>query len=148
MKFAMNAPGVSNTATLYTLLKSAGLSYSDVETVNLPFPEHVLALKRSDAATRFMRAYIRAVRFYNGALQNGKLQGPNAEEVMQILSEATPIKSREIYQAITPTGMNPDGRVNKESLAYDLAFYAEQGLINGKVDLHQLIDMSFVESAL
>jgi len=198
MKFAMNAPGVSNTATLYTLLKSAGLSYSDVETVNLPFPEHVVALKnksvdasvsvepgpaiairngdavllkpddeilpyhqiavllyseefalkRSDAATRFMRAYIRAVRFYNGALQNGKLQGPNAEEVMQILSEATPIKSREIYQAITPTGMNPDGRVNKESLAYDLAFYAEQGLINGKVDLDQLIDMSFVESAL
>jgi len=45
MKFAMNAPGVSNTATLYTLLKSAGLSYSDVETVNLPFPEHVVALK-------------------------------------------------------------------------------------------------------
>jgi NitT/TauT family transport system substrate-binding protein len=67
---------------------------------------------------------------------------------MQILSEATPIKSREIYQAITPTGMNPDGRVNKDSLAYDLAVYSEQGLINGKVDLNQLIDMSFVESAL
>src|SRR5262245_10945522 len=45
MKFAMNAPGVSNTATLYTLLKSVGLKYSDVETVNLPFPEHVVALK-------------------------------------------------------------------------------------------------------
>ena len=27
--------------------------------------------------------------------------------------------------------MNPDGRVNKESLAYDLAFYTEQGLIKG-----------------
>ena len=123
MKFAMNAPGVSNTATLYTLLKSAGLKYSDVETVNLPFPEHVVALKnksvdasasvepgpaiaikngdailvksddeilpnhqiavllyaedfaskRPELAKKFMRAYIRAVRFYNDALKNGKL---------------------------------------------------------------------------
>ncbi|MFL5106195.1 MAG: ABC transporter substrate-binding protein, partial [Xanthobacteraceae bacterium] len=38
MKFAMNAPGVSNTSTLNTLLKSAGLKYSDVETVDLPLP--------------------------------------------------------------------------------------------------------------
>src|SRR5204863_5556504 len=33
MKFAMNAPGVSNTSTLNTLLKYVGLNYSDVETV-------------------------------------------------------------------------------------------------------------------
>jgi NitT/TauT family transport system substrate-binding protein len=198
MKFAMNAPGVSNTSTLYTLLKSVGLAYSDVETVNLPFPEHVIALKnksvdasvsvepgpaiaikngdavllksddevlpyhqiavllysedfalkRPEIATRFMRAYIRAVRFYNGALHNGKLAGPNADEVIQILSEATPIKSREIYQSITPTGMHPDGKVNKDSLAYDLAFYTEQGLIHGKIDFDQLIDTSFADSAL
>jgi NitT/TauT family transport system substrate-binding protein len=198
MKFAMNAPGVSNTSTLYTLLKSVGLAYPDVETVNLPFPEHVVALKnksvdasvsvepgpaiaikngdavllkgddeilpyhqiavllysedfavkRTEAATRFMRAYVRAVRFYNGALKDGRLDGPNADEVIQILSESTPIKSREIYKSITPTGMNPDGRVNKESLAYDLAFYTEQGLIHRKIDLDQLIDMSFVESVL
>src|SRR5262249_25679913 len=45
MKFAMNAPGVSNTSTLNTLLKSAGLRYSDVETVDLPLPDHVAALK-------------------------------------------------------------------------------------------------------
>ena len=198
MKFAMNAPGVSNTATLYTLLKSVGLKYSDVETVNMPFPEHVVALKnksvdasasvepgpaiaikngdavlvksddeilpnhqiavllysedfarkRPEAAKRFMRAYIRAVRFYNGALKNGKLDGPNADEVIAILSEATPIKSREIYKLITPTGMNPDGRVNKESLAYDLAFYSEQGLIKGRVNLDDVVDGSFVEAVL
>lgn len=198
MKFAMNAPGVSNTATLYTLLKSAGLKYADVETINLPFPEHVVALKnksvdasasvepgptiaikngdavlvksddeilpnhqiavllysedfalkRPEAAKRFMRAYIRAVRFYNGALKNGKLDGPNADEVIAILSESTSIKSREIYKSITPTGMNPDGRVNKASLAYDLAFYAEQGLIKGQVNLDAVVDNSFVEAVL
>jgi NitT/TauT family transport system substrate-binding protein len=198
MKFAMNAPGVSNTSTLNTLLQFAGLKYSDVETVDLPLPDHVAALKnksvdasasvepgpalairngdavlvksddeilpnhqiavllyseefafkRADGARRFMRAYIRAVRFYNGALQNGRLDGPNADDVIAILSEATPIKGRDIYKLITPTGMNPDGRVNKASLAHDLAFYTGQGLIKGAVDLDQVVDGSFVEAVL
>src|SRR5256884_9737101 len=198
MKFAMNAPGVSNTSTLNTLLQSAGLKYSAVETVDLPLPDHVAALKnksvdasasvepgpalavrngdavlvksddeilpnhqiavllyseefafkRADDARRFMRAYIRAVRFYNGALQNGRLDGRNADDVIAILSEATPIKGRDIYKLITPTGMNPDGRVNKASLAHDLAFYTGQGLIKGAVDLDQVVDGSFVEAVL
>jgi NitT/TauT family transport system substrate-binding protein len=198
MRFAMNAPGVSNTATLNTLLKSAGLSYADVETIDMPLPDHVAALRnkavdaaasvepaaaiavrngdavvirsddeilpnhqiavllyaedfarrRTEAANRFMRAYLRAIRFYNGALRGGRLDGPNAEEVIAILSDSTPIKSREIYRTMTPTGINPDGRVNTQSLASDLAFYASQGLIRGNVELDAIIDGSFIESAL
>jgi NitT/TauT family transport system substrate-binding protein len=198
MKFAMNAPGVSNTSTLNTLLKSVGLRYADVLTVDMPLPDHVVALKNKsvdasasvepgpalaiangeavlvksddeilpnhqiavllyaegfaqrhiEPARRFMRAYLRAVRFYNGALKDGRLDGPNADEVIAILSAATPIKSRDIYKAITPTGINPDGKVNRESLAHDLAFYAEQGLIKGRVDLGEVVDDSFVAAAL
>jgi len=43
---------------------------------------------------------------------------------------------------------NPDGHVNKASLAYDLAFYAEQALIKGRVDLDGVIDSSFVAAAI
>ena len=197
MKFAMNAPGVSNTATLNALLKSVGLKYSDVDTINMPFPDHVAALankgvdasasvepgptiaikngfavlvkaddeiiphhqiavllysenfvKKPDVARRFMRAYLRGVRFYNGALQDGRMAGPNADEVIAILAESTPIKDAAIYKAITPTGMNPDGRVNAKSLAEDLAFYREQRLITGDIKVEQVIDDSFVEAAL
>jgi NitT/TauT family transport system substrate-binding protein len=198
LRFAMSAPGVSNTSTLNTLLKSVGLKYSDVQTVDLPFPDHVVALKnrsveasasvepgpaiavkngdavviksddeilpnhqiavllysedfalkRRSEAVRFMRAYIRAVRFYNDALKDGRLAGPNADEVIAILSEATPIKARAIYEAIKPTGMNPDGRVNKDSLAYDLAFYTEQGLIKGMIELDDVLDPSFVDTVV
>ncbi len=197
MKFAMNAPGVSNTATLNALLKSAGLHYSDVDTVNLPFPDHVAALKNKsvdasasvepgpaiaikngfatllksddqiipyhqiavllfsekfaaqpDLARRFMRAYLRAVRFYNGALRDGHMAGPNADQVISILAEATSIKDPAIYRDITPTGMNPDGQVNVQSLADDLQFYREQGLIQGDVKLDQIVDQSFVAAAV
>jgi NitT/TauT family transport system substrate-binding protein len=106
------------------------------------------ALRQKEIATRFMRAYIRAVRFYNDALKEGRLEGTTADEVIAILSEATPIKNRDIYKSITPTGMNPDGRVNKASLAYDLAFYREQGLVKSAVDLDHVVDGSFVETTL
>jgi len=197
MKFAMNAPGVSNTATLNAILKSAGLKYSDVDTVNMPFPDHVAALgnkgvdasasvepgptiaikngfavlvkaddeiipnhqiavllysenfgKTPEVAKKFMRAYLKGVRFYNGALKDGRMTGPNADEVIAILSESTPIKDPAIYKAITPTGMNPDGKVNVQSLADDLAFYKEQGLITGDIRADQVVDHSFVEAAL
>jgi NitT/TauT family transport system substrate-binding protein len=197
MRFAMNAPGVSNTATLNALLKSAGLRYSDVETVNMPFPDHVAALKNkavdatasvepgpaiaikngfaallksddeiipyhqiavliysekffqnSGVARRFMRAYLRAVRFYNGALQHGRLAGPNAGEVVEILSASTPIKDPAIYRAITPTGMNPDGRVNTQSLADDLHFYAEQGLVDRSFRLDEIVDQTYADAAV
>src|SRR4029077_12743103 len=64
MKFAMNAPGVSNTSTLNTLLKSAGLKYSDVETVDMPLPDHVAALKNKsvDASASVEPAPALAVR--------------------------------------------------------------------------------------
>jgi NitT/TauT family transport system substrate-binding protein len=193
----MNAPGVSNTATLNALLKSVGLKYSDVDTVNMPFPDHVAALgnkgvdasasvepgptiaikngfavlvkgddeiipnhqiavllysenfgNRPDVAKKFMRAYLKGVRFYNGALQDGRMIGPNADEVITILAESTPIKDPAVYKAITPTGMNPDGKVNIQSLADDLAFYKEQNLITGDIRAEQVVDHSFVEAAL
>ena len=95
-----------------------------------------------------MRAYLRAVRFYNGALQDGHMAGPNADEVMAILAASTPIKDPAIYKSITPTGMNPDGHVNIKSLADDLQFYREQGLIESSVKLDELVDHSFVDAVL
>src|SRR5262249_793792 len=100
------------------------------------------AAKQPAAARALMRAYIRAVRFYNGALENGRLDGPNADEVIAILAEATPIKSREIYKLITPTDIHPDARVNKHSLAYDLAFLVGPGLDKGTVNLDDAVDGS------
>lgn len=42
--------------------------------------------------------------------------------------------------------MNPDGRVNVHSLADDMQFYREQGLIAGDVNLGELVDHSFVDA--
>ena len=50
---------------------------------------------RPEHALKFMRAYIRAVREYNDALKDGRIAGPNADEVISILTEYTFIKDAE-----------------------------------------------------
>lgn len=104
--------------------------------------------KQSSTARRFMRAYIKAVRDYNDALQDGKLAGPGAEEIIGILTQSTSIKDAEVYRTITPNGCNPDGRVNQASLKKDLEYFQARGLLKEKVNLHQVVDQTFVEAVV
>ncbi len=82
-------------------------------------------------ALKFMRAYIRAVREYNDALKDGRIAGPNADEVISVLTEYTFIKDAKIHRSITPAAIDPDGRMSLEGLRNDLAFFKEQKLIAG-----------------
>lgn len=121
------------------------------------YPNHQLAVilyggnfikDQPDAAHRFMRAYIRAVRDYNDALSAGHLAGPNADEVIATLTEYTPIKDPAIFRAINTQGCNPDGRVDEPSLRNDLEFFKQQGEIKGNVTVEQVVDHSFADAAV
>jgi NitT/TauT family transport system substrate-binding protein len=106
------------------------------------------AHERQDAAMAYMRAYLKAVRFYNDALAGGGLKGPTAEAVIKILTDSTPVKDAAIYRAISPQGCNPDGHVNVASLEKDFAFYKTQGWIEGEVKVTDLVDDSFAAAAV
>ncbi len=121
------------------------------------YPNHQLAVvlysgqfikQNPDAAKRFMRAYLRAARDYNDALKGGRIAGPNAGEIIAILTEYTNIKDPKVYGAITPQGTNPDGRVHEASLKNDLAFFKEEGQVKGNVSVEQVLDMQFVEAVV
>jgi len=101
-----------------------------------------------EVAAGFMRAYLRGVRVYNDALKDGKIAGRGADEVLAILTEFTAIKDAAIYRAITPSACNPNGSVAMDSLRKDFAFFTEQGLIEGKITVEQVVDNSFVEAAV
>lgn len=106
------------------------------------------ALERPEAAHRFMRAYLRGVRDYNDALKDGRIAGANATEIISILTEYTQIKDPNVYRVITPNACSPNGMVNEVSLNNDLQFFKNEGLIQGKVSVGQVVDHSFVEAAL
>lgn len=91
---------------------------------------------------KFMRAYIRGVRYYNDNLHDGHIQGPNADEVIKILAAGIGAPES-LFQKITPNAMNPDAHVNLASMRDDLAFYKEQGFIEGQITADAVVDDSF-----
>jgi NitT/TauT family transport system substrate-binding protein len=178
-------------------MKQAGLTLDDVRTVNLAYPDHVLALQNgsvdasvttepsgtlsilkgyavevssddkarpghaiaqilysekmatnADLGKRFMRAYLRSVRYYYGALKGGRLAGPNADEIISVLTEFTAIKDPKVFRTIVPNGVNPDGRIDIKTLKEDQAIYKERGWMTADVAVEQVLDMSFVEAAV
>jgi NitT/TauT family transport system substrate-binding protein len=103
---------------------------------------------RPQVARKFMRAYLRGVRDYNRALVNGAIAGPGADEVLDILTEYTAIKDKEMYRSIVPHATNPDGRVNVASMKKDYAFFKEQGLVTTTATVDQVVDHSFVDAVV
>ena len=103
--------------------------------------------KRPEVAQRYMKAYLRGQRFYNDALKGGLIAGPNADEVVAILTEMTEIKDPKIYRSIAPQGAEPDGKLNMPGLRKDLDFYRTQGWIEGAVTVEQAVDGSFAAKA-
>lgn len=101
-----------------------------------------------DVGLRFMRAYLRAVRYYNLALAHGKLAGPNADDVVKILLASLPIRDPAIFRKVTPSGDNPNGHVYLDSMRTDFAYFKAQGYIQGAVRPEDIVDDSFVTEAL
>jgi ABC-type nitrate/sulfonate/bicarbonate transport system substrate-binding protein len=100
---------------------------------------------RTDAAQRFMIAYVRSMRDYNDAF--GKGQG--RAEVAQILAKHTTVKDLGLYDRMIPAGLDPDGRLNVAGIRDDVALFGRQGCITGDVaDIGRVVDESFVNYAL
>ena len=49
---------------------------------------------------------------------------------------------------MTPVGLNPDGWVNVDGLIDDQQFYLHNGAVPTPVDMHALVDHTYVEAAL
>ena len=123
-------------------------SYYPRQTVAVVLYGDQFMKKRTEIAHRFMAAYLKGVRFYNGALKDGHFGGPNAEELIDILVQKTRYKDKALYQKVTPNGCDPDGHVYVPSLQTDLDFWREQKFVEGKVGVPDVLDHSWVDEAL
>lgn len=104
--------------------------------------------KDPDLPRKAMRAYIRGARDYNDAIKDGKLTGPKADEIIAILTKATPEKDAAIYKQMTANGCDPDGGLNVPSLKLDYQFFKDQGLLTSDVSVDQVVDQSYAQAAV
>jgi NitT/TauT family transport system substrate-binding protein len=98
----------------------------------------------TDAAKRYMVAYVRALRDYHRAF----VKGERRDEIVALLARAGTVKDVELYQKIVMPGLNPDGYVDLAALERDQATFLSLGQIQAPLPMDQLVDHSFVEYAL
>jgi NitT/TauT family transport system substrate-binding protein len=119
--------------------------YPNQQTAVVLFSEQFL--KNTDAASRFMRAYLRAARFYNDALKDGHFFGDRGEEVVDILSRYSSVKDKALLRRISPSAIDSSGQVDMRSLAIDVAFFVQHGWVKDPDILKRAVDLSVVTTA-
>jgi NitT/TauT family transport system substrate-binding protein len=121
--------------------------YPDQQTAVVLYSE-LFMRERPQVAHKFMRAYIKAVREYNDALKDGKLAGPNAEEVISILTEYTFIKDANTHRQITPAAIDPDGKLSMAGLRNDLMFFKQLKLLQDPtMTVERIVDTNIAAKA-
>ena len=100
-----------------------------------------------DEAKKFMVALVKAMRFYNDALKDGHIAGPNADEVIKILTEYSFIKDPAVHRAIISQAVDPDGKLDMPSLKMAWQFFVDTKQIDGSVKVEDVVDLSYVHEA-
>lgn len=142
-------PTVSELVKAGTAVRFTGNDafYPDAQTAVILYSGN-FAKTRKDVATRFMTAYIRAVRDYNDALQDGHLAGPGADDLIAIFVRYGSIKDPALLKSMITHGVNPDGWVNVDSMKKDWTFFKAHDQVKGLVTVDDVLDHSFVTAAL
>jgi NitT/TauT family transport system substrate-binding protein len=99
--------------------------------------------QHAEAAERFLVAYLRGVRDYVATMQGGADRTP----IYRILAEYTPLKDLDLYAALAPANLSPDGALSIDSLRADQEFWVQRGLVPQPVDLTSAIDLHYLEAA-
>jgi len=124
---------VAGDDVVYPNQQSAAIMYSPVFIEK--HPEHAKA---------FMVAYVKGLRDYNDAFE----KNIGKDEIISILTKSTRIKDRKIYTKVAPVGLDPNGKVNIESLRNDSRWYFERGYLKKLPDIDTIVDLSFAEYAV
>ncbi|HRK07279.1 MAG TPA: ABC transporter substrate-binding protein [Pseudobdellovibrionaceae bacterium] len=105
------------------------------------------AAEKTEISKKFMRAYVRACRAYNEALEAGP-QSAEFQKVIESLMKWTTVKDREVYARMQPAGLERNCRLNMGSLKDDAAYYVSQGYLKSMPDLGRIAPSRYVDEAV
>jgi NitT/TauT family transport system substrate-binding protein len=142
-------PALTNTLKTGSavMFSRVGQFYPDQQSAGVIYGASFIKSK-PETAKKFIRAFVRGARFYNDAIANGVFEGPTAPEVISILTKYSLTKDPNVYKVTIPPAIDPNGRLNVESMRKDWQFFKDTHQIDGSVTVDQILDTSFVEDAL
>jgi NitT/TauT family transport system substrate-binding protein len=103
--------------------------------------------EQPENARKFMVALVKAIRYYDGSLKDGHIGGPNADELINILTQYSFIKDPAVHRAIVSQAIDPDGALNIPSLQMAWQFFVDTKQIDGSVKVSDVVDLSYAHAA-
>ena len=103
-------------------------------------------LERPEVARAFAVGWVRGARDYERA----RTAGDGLDAVAAALAKYNrqePTLVATLMRENRVTGADPNGRVNVESMQYDLAWYRERGYVEREISLPDFVDMQFADYA-
>jgi NitT/TauT family transport system substrate-binding protein len=100
-----------------------------------------------DAASRFLAAYLRGLRFYYSAYFTAS-NPAGKEDVIQSITKHTPNKDPRAVAAMGMTGVDPNGALDEKDLQKFQDFFLKAGTQKTPVEFSQLIDRTYLNAAL
>jgi NitT/TauT family transport system substrate-binding protein len=128
---------------LYSIMLRSDELYPDLQSGFVLYSDDFIH-NHNDAGRRWMVAYLRGVRDWIDAFD--KHQG--FDDVVDILTHATNVKDKALYDKIVSSSMDPNGRLNVATLIDAQDWFAAHGYIPQKIDVPTLIDYQFVDYAV
>lgn len=104
---------------------------------------HAFWSERPDEARRYLVAHLRAVRDYHNAFAHDV----GRDAMIDLLARQSG-EARSTVEQTPPVELNPDGYIDTKSVAEDLDWYAEQGVLAKPIAAERLVDYRFQEAAL
>ncbi len=99
--------------------------------------------ERNDVARRWMVAYLKGLHDYMDAVK----KGIGKEAMFEILARNTTLKDMSLYSQVGWANLDPNGRMNLESLDDQVRWYFDKGLIRTLPDMKSIVDLQYVEYA-
>lgn len=99
---------------------------------------------RPDEAVRYIAGYLRGARDYHAAFE----QNVDYDTVIQTLADQSGYSVDTVRMEMVPDFIDPDGRLNVEAIAQELRWFEDQNLLPQPIELDQIVNESFLESAL
>jgi NitT/TauT family transport system substrate-binding protein len=101
---------------------------------------------RSDLGTKFMIAYLKGIRVYNDAFL--KHDPAARDKAIDALVKHTPVKSPAMYDQLTLSALDVDGKMDLQSFEQQQEYFLAAGTQQGRIDLSQFIDLQHIERAV
>jgi ABC-type nitrate/sulfonate/bicarbonate transport system substrate-binding protein len=103
-----------------------------------------MSTQRQEVGKRFMVGYLRALRDYQAAFNEGK----DLDAIVEILTKYTTIKDPAVYKKIVVPAFSPNGEMNVQSIKDLQQWYVANGFVQNPVALDEFFDTSYLDYGL